>query len=121
MEELLLSSALYNKVFDEGFKNCDKLLYSCIPLEIAHIETLRKQPAIQVSQLKCLCSSLDNVPRIPLEIDDLTEAMEDDEYLKNNFGARKNPYYLAALTAIEYHKDRWWNESILSQFHEAYD
>lgn len=43
MEELLLSSALYNKVFNEGIKNCDNLLYSCIPLEIAHIEILRKR------------------------------------------------------------------------------
>lgn len=78
MDARLFSNHLYDKLFDGGEQEEGIVSYSCVPLEIAYIEHLRKIPSIQTNQLKRFCENL-NVTRISLSSSDVAQAIEDDE------------------------------------------
>lgn len=118
MEARLFSESLYNELFETGSYNDEIVPYSCVPLEIAYIEHLRKVPSTQISQLKDFCKNL-NVTRIPLTSSDVAQAIDDEELQGAFFNSRANPYYMAALMALTYQP--WWDDSLLHQFRELYD
>lgn len=118
MEARLFSDSSYARLLNTGEQEDGIVLYSCVPLEIAYIEHLRKEPKIQTSQLKNFCKKL-NVTRIPLSSGDVAQAIDDDELRDAFFNSRTNPYHMAALMALTYQP--WWDESLLQQFHESYD
>lgn len=118
MDAKLFSNNLYDKLFDGEEQEEGIVSYSCVPLEIAYIERLRKIPSIQTSQLKRFCENL-NVTRIPLSSSDVAQAIEDDESRNSFFNSHANPYHMAALMALTFQP--WWDDTLLQQFHEIYD
>ena len=117
MEARLLSESLYNVLFTTGQHNDGIVPYSCVPLEIEYIERLRKDPSMQISQLRSFCENL-NVTRIPLTSVDVAQAIDDEESREAFFNSRANPYHMAAMMALTFQP--WWDCSLLQQFQEIY-
>lgn len=117
MEAKLFSSSLYDRVLYSGKIEYNIVPYSCVPLEIAYIEHLRKAPSIQIEQLRNFCKNL-NATRIPLNSEDIANAIDDDELRSKLFNSRANPYHMAALISLT--NQSWWDASLLQQFQEIY-
>ena len=126
MEEKIVSFAKYNEILEGGSDNLNSecVHYSFTPLEIEHIERLRKTPNIQVSSMQKLCVLLENrgvVQRIPLCANDIAASLDDIEFEKVFLNSKINPYQLSAIATIQHREYRWWSDDIYEQFREIYE
>lgn len=126
MEEKIVSFAKYNEILEENSDNPNAkcVHYSFTPLEIEHIERLRKMPNIQVSSMQKLCMLLEkrgDIQRIPLCANDIAASLDDIEFESEFLNSKTNPYILSAIVTIRHREYRWWSDDIYEQFREFYE
>ena len=101
--------------------------YNVIPILISYLENIKKREgSVSYSQLKELVDHLSNgtfpfVSDINLEQSDISNAILDEEFLKNEIGKQNNPYFLSFYIAIKFRNEdeAWWDvDELLSQLNE---
>lgn len=101
--------------------------YNVIPILISYLENIKKREgSVSYSLLKEFVDHLSNgtfpfVSEINLEQSDISNAILDEEFLKNEIGKQNNPYFLSSYIAIKFRNEdeAWWDvDELLSQLNE---
>lgn len=126
MDEKIISLSTYNELFEKNTRNviAEYVYYSFVSLEIEYLEALRKKVDTQISNMRDFCSllgSIDAIQQIPLEANDIAEALNDEDFNKEYLGKQINPYRLSAITTIRHREYSWWSDDVYSQYREIYE
>ena len=98
--------------------------YNVIPILISYLESTKKREnSISYSELKQFVEHLSD-KSIPFASDinlvpsDISNALLDEEFVRNETNKRQNPFFLSSLIAIRYRNEDevWWDvDELLSQ------
>ena len=97
---------------------------------ICYIEGVRKSSKILTnSDLRAFVNiiskgSYPEIADIQLTSSDISNAINDEQFILNEIGNRQNPYYLSSKIAIKYRceDEIWWDaDELINQLSEIYD